>query len=516
MLDAARVTTNFQAGGDVTKFLNRNGATFLNASVQGAMQQIRNVREAKMNGLKGWVQLAAKAAAAGLPALLLNKLLWDDDDDYEELSDYVKENYYVVAKFGDGQFVRIPKGRTLAVIQNAFEQVSNALTGDDDVDLGRFLDLAVSNLAPNNPIDNNIIAPIIQVANNETWYGEDLVPTRLQDYPAAEQYDESTDAISKWLGEKLNYSPYKINYLLNQYTGGLGDVVLPMLTPEAESGDNSLLGNMIAPMKDMFTTDSVMNNQNVSDFYDTMDKLTTNAKASTATDEDVLKYKYINSVNSELGELYTQKREIQNSDLPDDKKYAQIREIQKQIDAIAKESLNTYGNVYVNGPYAVVGDRHFRKNDDEEWQKINDKQLEKQKAVTKELGISASEYWGNKEEYDYAYDNPGKYAVSKAVGGYDAYKTYSGDLYDIKSDKDKNGDSISGSRKRKVLEYINQLDADYGEKIILYKSEYPGDDRYNAEIVDYLNSRDDISYDEMVTILTELGFRVLEDGTVRW
>ena len=120
------------------------------------------------------------------------------------------------------------------------------------------------------------------------------------------------------------------------------------------------------------------------------------------------------------------------------------------------------------------------------------------------------------EEYEFYVDNPGKYAVSKAVGGYEAYKTYSGDLYDIKSDKDKNGDSISGSRKRKVLEYINQLDADYGEKIILYKSEYPVDDRYNAEIVDYLNSRDDISYDEMVTILTELGFRVLEDGTVRW
>lgn len=120
------------------------------------------------------------------------------------------------------------------------------------------------------------------------------------------------------------------------------------------------------------------------------------------------------------------------------------------------------------------------------------------------------------EEYEFYVDNPGKYAVSKAVGGFEAYKTYSGDLYDIKSDKDKNGDSISGSRKRKVLEYINQLDADYGEKIILYKSEYPGDDRYNAEIVDYLNSRDDISYDEMVTILTELGFRVLEDGTIRW
>lgn len=132
------------------------------------------------------------------------------------------------------------------------------------------------------------------------------------------------------------------------------------------------------------------------------------------------------------------------------------------------------------------------------------------------IDMSTYDEYPNFEEFDFGTQNPGKYALSKAVGGFEAYKVYSGDLYDIKSDKDKNGDSISGSRKRKVLEYINQLDAEYGEKIILYKSEYPGDDRYNADIVDYLNSRDDISYDEMVTILTELGFRVLEDGTIRW
>ena len=522
MLDAARVTTNFAAGGDVTKFLNGNGCTFLNASVQGAMQQVRNIREAKMNGLKGWVGLAARYAIAGIPAIILNWVLWDNDEDYEELSEYVKENYYVIAKYGDGEFVRIPKGRALAVIQNAMEQIKNAATGDDDVDLKNFLELAVTNLAPNNPIDNNIIAPIMQAANNKTWYGEDLIPARLQDLPEAEQFDESTDAISKWLGEKLNYSPYKINYLLNQYSGGIGDVVLPMLTPEAESGDNSLAGNLVAPLKDKFTTDSVMNNQNISDFYDTVKKLTTNANSSEATDEDILKYKYINSINTELSELYKQKREIQNSSHSDDRKYSAVRNIQIEIDELAKESLNNYNKVNIDGMYAYIDEYHFRwkepsENSDEEagWVKINDKQLEKQKKVTSALNISPSDYWSNKEEYDYAYDNPDKYAVSKAVGGYDAFKTYSGELYDIKADKDKNGNSISGSRKEKVLDYINNLNIDYYKKIILFKSEYNADDRYNHEIIDYLNSRDDISYSEMASILKELGFTVLFDGTIK-
>lgn len=521
MLDAARVTTNFAAGGDVTKFLNRNGATFLNASVQGAMQQVRNLREAKANGLKGAFGLIAKTVIAGLPAILLNSLLWDDDEEYEELSDYVKDSYYIVGKTEDGQFIRIPKGRAVAVVQDAFEQIGNAVTGDDEVDYENFLVLLISNLAPNNPIDSNILAPIMQVRNNETWYGEDLVPTRLQDVPAAEQYDESTDLLSKWLGENLNYSPMKINYLLNQYSGGVGDVVLPMLTPEAESGDNSLGGNLLAPLKDKFSTDSVMNNQNVSDFYDKVDELAKNANSIKATDEDILKNKYMNSVNAELGELYKQKREIQSSSLSDDVKYRRVQSIQEQINNLARKSLNTYENVSINGDYATVGDLHYRWNEASDgteagWQKITDKQLEKQNKVTNTLGISASEYWSNKEEYDYAFDYPENYAVSKAVGGYEAYKTYTSDLYDIKADKDSNGKSISGSRKKKVADYLNSLDIDYYEKIILFKSEYNADDTYNVEIIDYLNSREDISYEDMAAILKELGFTVLSDGTIRW
>ena len=257
-----------------------------------------------------------------------------------------------------------------------------------------------------------------------------------------------------------------------------------------------------------------MKNQNVSDFYDTVDELTKNAKSSNATDEDVLKYKYINSVNAELSELYKQKREIQNSDLSDAEKYDAVRDIQKQINSLASESLETYGDVYINDGYATVGDRHYKLKDGE-WQKISDDQLEKQNEVVDELGIDPSEYWANKSEYDFAYEYPEKYAVAKSVGGYEKYKTYSSELYDIKADKDENGKSINGSRKEKVIDYINNLDADYGERLILFKSEYNADDTYNEEIIDYLNNREDISYDEMVTILTELGFTV-KNGNVYW
>lgn len=534
MLDAARVTTNFAAGGDVTKFLNANGATFLNASVQGAVQQVRNIREAHHKGLMGYVGLATKFALAGLPTVLLNNLVWDDDEDYEELADYVKQDYYVIGKYDDGKFIRIPKGRTVAVIQNAIEQVQNAATGDDEVDLKAFLTLAVNNLAPNNPLENNILAPIGQVMANKTWYGEELVPSRLQDLPAAEQYDEKTDDFSRKLGEKLDISPYKINYLLNQYSGGLGDMILPVMTPRAESGDDSKYGFLTAPLRDKFTTDSVINSQVVSDYYDTKDALAVKANSGKATEDDYFRDLYMDTVGWELSDLYQQKREIQNSDMPDSEKYAKSRELQEQIVERMKQSLNSYDNINASGIYAEIGDKRFNKDADSgKWYEIKPKNADgsdnwyyqKEQEVTKGLGISYEEYWNNREEYNYAYDKPGRYAIAKAVGGYDTYmehydvlENWQSDSY-LGADKDSKGNSISGTRKKKVLEYINGLDIDYGERIILYRTVYSSKTdkrKYNQDIIDYLNERDDIDYQQMKSILEELDMEVDSEGYITW
>jgi hypothetical protein len=133
-----------------------------------------------------------------------------------------------------------------------------------------------------------------------------------------------------------------------------------------------------------------------------------------------------------------------------------------------------------------------------------------------DIDLTDYDEYGNFEEFDYYSKNPEKKLLAKAVGGYDVYRTVTQDLADIESDKDKFGNAISGSKKKKVVDYINSLNADYGEKIILFKSAYKSDDTYNYDIIEYLNSRDDISYDEMAAILKELGFTVKSDGTVTW
>ena len=121
MYNAREVTTNFGRGGVITKALNRNGFTFLNANVQGFDKFIRNF--SGENGAKGIVNSLLKATMFGIVPAVFNELAFggagdDKDEDYDALPDYIKDNYYLI-KVGDGSFVRIPKGRMLSVFGSA-------------------------------------------------------------------------------------------------------------------------------------------------------------------------------------------------------------------------------------------------------------------------------------------------------------------------------------------------------------------------------------------------------------
>lgn len=125
------------------------------------------------------------------------------------------------------------------------------------------------------------------------------------------------------------------------------------------------------------------------------------------------------------------------------------------------------------------------------------------------------------EAYQWAFDNPVKASFGKVFdSGVKEYRQYSADLYELKGDKNSKGQTISGSAKAKKRAYIWSLPIDEGQKIILYRSLYDSKKdkaAYNRKIVNYLESRDDISYDEMFDILEELDFTVDRDtGRISW
>lgn len=122
-----------------------------------------------------------------------------------------------------------------------------------------------------------------------------------------------------------------------------------------------------------------------------------------------------------------------------------------------------------------------------------------------------------KDAYSWAFENQSKYRLAETVyGDFPTYYQHKKALDGFDA-KDKYGNTVSGLKKKRVFDYINGLPMDAGEKMIMYKSYYKSNDDYNRQIIDYLNKRDDISYQEMVDILVELGFKISADGrTITW
>lgn len=567
LYNARDITTNFGRGGYVTKALNRNGATFLNASVQGFSKFYRNFAEQPNAGQ--FAMAVGKAAMLGVVPAIFNELAFgggdDKDEEYEALPDYIKDNYYLFKK-RNGDFIRVPKGRALSVMGSAARRTIERIEGEEDAFDG-YLKNAWSQIGPveigGNPLDNTIVAPIAQAWNplgekksggntpGRAWYGGDIVPYRLQGERPEDQSDASVDKMSIWLGEKFGISPYKINYVIDQYTGGLGDVILPMMTEETNSGAETIGEHIIAPVKDQVVVNSIDDNKYASEFYSTKGKLYTGSKA---TDKDLLKAQYMDDVSFDLSALYKEKREIQANEKLDKKtKYAKVQQIQKQINEIAKEGLDKYEDITLTDNYASVGDdRAYYKNTKGKWTAIKADELN----TIETLGLTDSEksaYFDVKNKIynldnDYRTKKEGKseseqiklgiqqkkdrietiksstlpdsakYAMfdtkydDKLLPYYEDLGFKANDIMTYKSqtfaaDKDKYGDSISGSKKTKVLDYINSMNIPYEQKLILWKKEYKTDNTYDRQIVSYIDSH--ISdYSSKKAVLEELGYEV--------
>ena len=328
---AADVTVNFGRAGTLGKVLNANFVPFLNPGIQGFDKMIRRVTETK--GAKQWSSLVVRAAALGIAPTLLNALLYDDDDEWEDLKDSDKDTNYLF-KIKDGLWLKIPKGRELSILGMTAERIQDIVNGKD-VDWGDFIATVGNQVAPSNPLRSNILAAWFDTdlfdtsSPGRTWYGGNIENQRLQNYAPGERYDSSTDVFSKWVGKQLGLSPKKINYLLDQYSGVVGDFLLPLLTPQAERD----------PFSKAFTVDSVNSNRLSGDFYDTAEQLTYAANGGDSTAKAASRF--WNKQQKACSDLYAQIRDIEESDLSDKEKKQKVKEVKTILNGIQKNALAT-------------------------------------------------------------------------------------------------------------------------------------------------------------------------------
>lgn len=504
MYNAADLTTNFKRGGTLTKALDAYGTTFLSASTGGFYKQVRNITQ-QPNG-KAFLMFAAKGMALGLTPAIINSLLYaspfgDDDDKkeakeaYEKLKQYEKDDYLLWYR-GDGKFIKIPKGRAVSIPAIIYNAVKETAKGNK-VNAKDVFTSVLNQIGPNNPLSDNAILSFSQIellnkkSQGKSWSGSPIESSYMQSLEPRLRYDSKTDEFSKWLGDKLNVSPKKINYVIQQNTGILGDLLLPAITPKT-TGPN-VLSRTTNFLTKRFTTDTVSSNTTTEKFYDKQTELTElQNNPEKASDKNEIKKMYLNSKGGEIAEKRKEIEEINsNKTMSKDDKYKEIRKKQKEINKIAEDALKESEKVQKEGKYAaLIGDNVYVKAKNDKWYKENESNKEKRE----ELGLNIKDYYHYKK--DEAFIKPDGKSTSLVDGekakekialvdafGFDPsdYLEYEYTINNIKEGK---------NTKRKVFEYINSLDISQEQKIILMKKKYKTYRSYDRQIFNTINNTD--------------------------
>lgn len=437
--NSAEVTTNFARSGRLTRRLNATVIPFLNASIQGFDKMFRNVSDVftSKHIVGALASLLTKAILLGVAPAIINAALLDDDDDYEKLRDTDKENNILI-KIGETSFLKIPRGRVASVIGGLYLRTKRFTEGDDKAFEG-YLDNVTSQVTPIDSASRTIFSPIIDVTTNRTWYGGEIEGTEFDDTAPVDRYDETTGSLAIWLGRTANgigleWSPKKIQYFLDQYTGVVGDVVLPIGSKKERSG---LLSNL--------TVDATVSNKLSQSFYDVYEQ-TEWDKSGGDEDAEIL-LRYLNTVTKSTRALNKQIDETRNSSLSSAAKYTAVRDTRKLINA-------EYAATSVTIPAMREAIRATAG--------IEDKDLRYITATRLAFGAETALMTESTSAYE-------RLSPLNRIGiSYDVLLDYRLAVKGVESDKDKYGDAIPGSKRKKVLAIINDLPISPKERLLLF------------------------------------------------
>lgn len=390
-LAAQESTTDFSRRGNSRMASEaRMLVPFFNASLQGIYRTGRQLTEAERDraGTRFMKTVINTGIVSALASAWMIKSM--DDEEKEEffwLSDDLKAKHIYLPNFapdvlGDVPLIRIPLPQdplTYAV----HGAVTNAVwTGEGEewaVGLSAIADNIMNSI---NPVGSTILDPLISTMTNKNWYGSNIVPRRMEDWEdeTAQYTEETPDAFveaSRLLEAStgVSMSPMMLQYLAEQYTGFVGQIAIPLMTKDANTGKIGGIQAVIQKARNTLTSDPLKSNDVVSCVYDNekfLKSITNNQKngrpmnmlRNNLTERDArraaneaydLTHKggAVYEAKKIITECYDEIEEIEaNQSLSDDQKYDLVSRVRRDmIEAAldANEEMAAFRETYVDG-----------------------------------------------------------------------------------------------------------------------------------------------------------------------
>ena len=270
-LESRDITLDFSRRGSHTKKANQVIA-FFNATIQGADKMARAFKE-DPRGMTVKTMLYIT-----LPSILLwymNK----DDERYQELPQWEKDTFWIIP--GKENMYRVPKPFEAGVLfGTSFERMlqyfDDAKNNRKSVGFKGFGDRVIDSLAPS--FMPTAMIPVVEAMTNYSLFRQrNIIPQSQENLPARLQYGANTSELAKFVGDKINVSPYIVDNTIRGYGGGLAGLGLSGIDAATGAKENNaskkwyeapgLRGFTVAPYQ---SSDSV---QRVYDDYKEQEKL---------------------------------------------------------------------------------------------------------------------------------------------------------------------------------------------------------------------------------------------------
>lgn len=219
-LESRDITLDFSRRGTHTKRLNQITA-FFNATLQGADKMARAFKE-DPRGMTVKTMLYIT-----LPSVLLwymNK----DDERYQELPQWEKDTFWIIP--GKENMYRIPKPFEAGVLfGTSFERMlqyfDDAKNNRKSVGFKGYGERVMDSLAPG-LIPTGAI-PVLEYMTNYSFFRQrSIIPQSQENLPARLQYGANSSEVAKFVGDKINVSPYMVDNTIRGLGGGLAGLGL--------------------------------------------------------------------------------------------------------------------------------------------------------------------------------------------------------------------------------------------------------------------------------------------------
>ena len=232
-LESRDITLDFSRRGTHTKRLNQITA-FFNATIQGADKMARAFKE-DPRGMTVKTMLYIT-----LPSVLLwymNK----DDERYQELPQWEKDTFWIIP--GKENMYRIPKPFEAGVLfGTSFERMlqyfDDAKNNRKSVGFKGYGERVMDSLAPG-LIPTGAI-PVLEYMTNHSFFRQrSIIPQSQENLPARLQYGANSSEVAKFVGDKINVSPYMVDNTIRGLGGGLAGLGLSAVDAASGAKENN-------------------------------------------------------------------------------------------------------------------------------------------------------------------------------------------------------------------------------------------------------------------------------------